>query len=230
MKHANLPHNLLIRVTLILVGFAILIGSDTHAQTKESGNKEYYGFEASASLQSFQLTSNIASLSDIKIDQRGASIGLVFGDQFWKAKIKPIGFYNSNSASQTSVKVIESGAHINFYPIKIITGKSSRLPSLYVTGGLSRGRFQINGKFLPEGQQSTCPADNETFSGRVVSWNVMGGVGLEYQVTHGQEFITLFAEMKKGISAGNSSNQDLFKNTSVSNFAIVNVGFNILIH
>ncbi len=197
MKYSKFPTAPLVPIFIIVLSFLLMNSAPGYAQTKSNRNTPFYGLEASAGLQSFQLTSDIATLSEVKIDQRGAGVGFVFGDAYWQARIKPIGLYNSGTSTQTTVKLIESGANLNFYPIKILTGKTSRIPTLYFTGGLTRGKLKVNGTFLPEGQTDTCIFDDETFSGSVVSWNVAGGAGIEYQITRGQEYITVFAEMKK---------------------------------
>ena len=224
MKH-KVPEFLLI-ITL-LISLTSLVSNKAYAQQKLKKVVSTIGFEASGGVQSFQLSSNLASLNQLQIDQFGGAIGFGFSKDYWQAKIKPIGFYNSYTNSSTSIKLIESGAHFNLYPLKLLLGKTSRLPGLYLTGGIARAKYKINGSYLPEGQTSTCINDNETFSGNLLSWNIVGGAGIEYQIHQDHGFIGFFAEIKKGLSAGTSTNQNLFKNTTFNNFIMVNIGFAI---
>lgn len=225
MKH-NKVHGILLIFTLMTC-FTIMTSNKAHAQAKHNGTALDYRFEASLGVQSFQLTSNLYSLNQSYIDQYGGSIGLNFGNSLWQAKIKPLGYYNSSSNSKTTVKLIESGAHINFYPLSVLLSKSSRLPGFYLTGGLVRAKIKINGSYLPEGQTAECPFDDNSFTGNILSWNISGGVGIEYKIPFDQASISLFTEITKGLSVGTSTDKDLFKNTSLNNFTMVNIGFAI---
>jgi len=215
----------IITITCFAIGLSAVLLNQAHGQRKRENTK--IGFEATAGSQSFQLASNVASLNQANINQLGGGLGFNVSGDFWKAKLKPIGFYHSNSESQTSVKLKESGGLINLYPIKLIMGKESKLPTLYVTGGIMRGKYKINGTYLPEGETSDCVYDSETFSGDVISWNLTGGAGIEYELNFDAGSITLFGEIKKGLAAGSSSNLDLFKNTTIKNITTINVGFSI---
>ena len=197
------------------------------AQGKQNEMTKQFGFEAFTGIQFSQLNSNLVSLNNLHMQQLGGGIGFIFSRDFWQAKIKPVGLYNSISNSQTAIKLIESSAQVNLYPIKLLLGKTNRLPSLYIAGGLARAKYKISGSYLPEGQTSTCIYDDASFSGSISSWNIIGGLGMEYQIQSDQEFISFFAEIKNGISAGTTTNMELFKNTSFTNFTSVHIGFKI---
>jgi hypothetical protein len=207
--------------------YTIVSANKAHAQAKHNETALDYRFEASLGVQSFQLNSNINSLNQSRVDQYGGSIGLNFGNELWQAKIKPFGYYNSSSNSLTTVKLIESSAHINFYPLSALLSKPSRLPNLYLTGGIARAKIKINGSFLQNEQTVECTYLDNSFTGNILSWNLLGGVGMEYKILLNQTSINLFTEIKKGLSAGSSSDKDLFKNTSINNFTMVNIGFSI---
>ncbi len=218
-----------ILVIIQMMGLFSLVPNTACAQMKQRETTRSYGFEVSAGVQLIQLTSNIASLNELQIDQRGGSIGFAYRKDYWNVKIKPIGFYNSSTETQATAKLIESGTHVNFYPVKYLSGNNSRLANLYFSVGAVRGKYKINGSYLPEGQQTiTCIYQN--FSTSIISWNVMGGVGIEYQIGRDQQFIIVFAEIKRGLSMATSTDQELFKNTSFKNLTIANIGFAISIN
>lgn len=205
-----------------------MVSINTHAQGRKNTTGSYYGFEASAGIQSFEVGSNVAALNEAAIEQRGASIGLILGQDYWQLKLKPIGFYNSNSTSPNTVKLIETSGTLNIYPIKLLTGNpKSKFPQLYLSGGVTRGKYKISGSYLPEGQTSDCVYENETFSGSMRNINLTGGAGLEYQLQFDYGLITLFAEIKKGLSVSSSSNQDVLKNTALKNLTFIHVGMAI---
>jgi hypothetical protein len=212
-------------ILTLLTGLNPLVWNKAHAQGKRTETGTSYGFAASVGIQSFELTSNLISLNQQQIDQQGGSIGFIFSDDYWQVKINPIGFYNSSANSPTTVKLIESGAHFNLYPFKFLLNKPPRNLNLYFTAGVVRAKFKVDGTYLPEGWTSSCVYDYEAYSVGILSWNLAGGVGIQYQLPIDHGFIGFFAEMKKGISAGTSTDQDLFKNTSFNNLTMANVGF-----
>jgi hypothetical protein len=230
MKYNKLRNLALTILLNVMMGLLSLLPNCVYAQMKPSTTSVRYGLELSAGVKSFRLSSNLISLNEIPVDQRGGGIGVTLEHDRWKAKIRPLGFYHSNSNTRTSVNLIESGLEANFYPLRVGSGRSTRVPRPYFTGGLMRGNFKVNGAYLAEGQTSSCIYDSETFSGSIVSWTMMGGAGVEYQIRRGHEFITIFAEIKKGLSAGSKADQNLLRNTVLKSLTALNIGFAISIN
>ncbi len=225
MKH-NKVHDILL-IFMLMTCFTIMTSNKAHAQANHSRTALGYRFEASLGVHSFKLSSNLYSLNQSSMDQYGGSIGLNFGNSLWQAKIKPLGYYNSTADSETTVKLIESGAHINFYPLSVLLSKPSRLPNFYLTGGLVRAKIKINGSYLPEEQAAACNPSDNNFTGNILSWNLVGGVGMEYKLPFDQASISVFTEIKKGLTVSTSTDKDLFKNTAPNNSTMVNIGFAI---
>lgn len=217
---------ILIALLILAMGITTSVSNNVYAQSQQAKVGTHYGFEISGGVQSYQLASNLADLDQVNIDQRGGSLGFIVGSDYWKAKINPIGFYTGNADSQVTTKLIQSEAQINFYPIKLFSNSTSRLPQVYILGGTSRGKNKINGSVLSTEEDPALCIYN-TFSTSIVNWNITGGAGIEYQIGHGQEFITVFAEIKKGLSVGTSTDNVEFKNTTPNNITMVSIGFSI---
>ena len=223
MKTTSISHILLF--TVINFVMATSVSNLAHAQTKRNRTVTDYGFEASTGSRSFLLESNVASINSQQLNQRGGSIGFSIGKDFWRINLTPLGFYNSNTNTKPSVKLIESEGHLNIYPLSFLIPKAARFPNIYLTGGVGRGKYKVDGSYVPQGQTSTCIFD--AFSTNITSWNILGGAGIEYRIGHKSEFIILFAEIKKGLSMATSSNQEVFNNTTFKNNKMINIGLAI---
>jgi hypothetical protein len=215
----------LLLIATVMMSLIMLTSGKTNAQHNKTVTD--FGFELSGGIQNYQLASTIYTLDNSTMNLQGGSIGFNFGNAIWEARIKPLGFYTTSQNTLTKLKLTESSAQFNFYPLKYLSGKPTRFPDLYLTGGVTRGKIKVNGYFLPDDQTADCIYEDDTFSGSFTSWNMTGGVGISYKVPLEQGYIRFFTEIKKGFSAATFSNDELLRNTSLKNATMVNLGIAI---
>jgi len=185
---------------------------------------KYMGFEATFGVRSFQLNSSISEINQMPVVEEGGSLGLIFGNDLLKAKIRAAGFYYSASSVPRTVDLFETEALVNFYPLEYFR-KGENALDIYLIAGVSMDNIKFYGHYLAgDGEKINYSTTNEPYVGKLAQINATGGIGFEYQLPVQYDFVHLFAEAKYGAPLKSGTDSEPFKNTSVKNFTSISVG------
>ncbi|HTE31520.1 MAG TPA: hypothetical protein VK666_14160 [Chryseolinea sp.] len=207
-------------IILIILAMGVYSCS-VHAQSLKT--VKYMGLEGSFGIRSFKINSNVVQLNGMGVMQEGGSLGMIFGNDLLRAKIRAAGFYYSASGVPRTIDLFESEAILNFYPLQYIRQKQNAL-DIYLLGGLSMDNIKFYGQYLVADQMRiNYSTSSEPYLGKISQINASAGIGLEYQLPMEFDFVHLFMEAKYAarISGNNSAH---FKETAVKNFAAVSLG------
>jgi hypothetical protein len=184
---------------------------------------KYMGFEGSFGVRSFKISSSIPQLNQMSVIQGGGSLGLTFGNELLRAKIRAAGFYYSESSVPRTVDLFESETIINFYPLQYIRQNKHAL-DIYLLAGVSMDNIKFYGHYLTvDKTKINYSTNSEPYLGKVSQINASAGIGLEYQIPFEYDFVHLFGEAKYGVPMS-ATTSDPFKNTSIKNFSSINLG------
>ncbi len=185
---------------------------------------KYMGFEVSFGVRSFAINSNIAAINKMAVVEEGASLGVIFGNDYLKAKVRAAGFYYSASKVPHTVDLFESEGLLNFYPMKYLLKRKLPL-DVYLLGGIGMDNLKFYGNYLTEDPgKINYSTTKEPYLGKLSQINASVGVGFEYQLPMANDFVHLFAEAKYGKPVRSASNNDSFEGTSVINFTSISAG------
>jgi hypothetical protein len=206
---------------LIILILLIVMGAYSCAVKAQSFKPiKYFGFEASFGTRSFDVKSNISAINQMRAGHEGGSLGVVFGNDVLKARIRGAGFYYSNANTPHTQEVVEAGTSLNFYPLQLLNSKQTRLrPYLIAGGSLTKVRFY--GKYLSDQISSKA---YEPFLGKVSQIMATGGVGIEYQLASDFDFIHIFMEAVGGSPIQSNASSDAFSQTSIKRFTAISLG------
>lgn len=191
---------------------------------------KYMGFEGTFGVRSFKINSSIPQLNQMPVLQEGGSLGLTFGNDLLRAKIRAAGFYYSASSVPRTVDLFETEVLANFYPLQYIRKNKNAL-DIYLIAGVSLDNIKFYGHYLavdPEKINYSNP--NEPYLGKLSQINATGGIGLEYQLPIQYDFVHLFAEVKYSAPLQSVADNEPFENTSVRNFNSITVGVSFGLH
>ncbi len=185
---------------------------------------KYMGFEASFGVRSFEIKSSIPQLNSMPVVQEGGSLGVLFGNDFLRAKVRVAGFYYSSASVPRTVDLFESEGFVNFYPLNYIRSGENAL-DVYLIAGISMDNIKFYGHYLTaEGEKVNYSTSSEPYLGKISQLNATGGLGLEYKLPTQAGFIHLFGEAKYGSPFQSGTDSESFKNTSIRNFTSISVG------
>jgi len=185
---------------------------------------KYMGFEGTFGARSFKINSSITQLNQMAVLGQGGTLGLVFGNDILRTKVRAAGFYYSSSSTPRTIDLFESEALLNFYPLEYFRRYENAL-DIYLIGGVGIDNIKFYGHYLSEDTQKVNYSTNdEPYLGKLSQINLTGGLGLEYQLTINDDFVHLFAEAKYGRALHSSADRVAFENTSIKDFSSINIG------
>lgn len=185
---------------------------------------KYVGFEVAFGVRAFDINSDIKELKDLHVVEEGGSLGLIFGNDYVRAKIRAAGFYYSGSKVPRTVDMFESEGLINFYPLQYLR-KSKATLDIYLIGGVTMDNVKFYGHYLIDDKAKiNYSVTNEPYIGKRTQVGATGGLGIEYQLPLDYNFVHLFAEAKYSSPFQSATNNESFTNTSISDSSSISVG------
>lgn len=207
------------REFFILIILIVLSAYSCVAQVQTLKSIKYLGLEGSFGSRSFSVRSNIKEINNMQTCQEGGSLGVAFGNELLKTRIKVAGYYYSNANTPRTQELFEVAASTNVYPLQWL-GRNSKLQP-YITGGLSLDRIKFFGTYLDD---RTFNRPYEPLLGKLYSVISNAGVGLEFQFPSAVDFIHLFAEATYGAPIHSSASVSEFSRTSIHHFTSFTFG------
>lgn len=205
----------------MLLGFVI---NQAKAQQISRSQDIAYQFEGSVGLRNWKMKSNIQSLDHVPASLRGGAMTVRIGNPFWQLRLTPIGFYTSTQSALTQTRITESTLKTNFNVLQWILTKKSPF-DVYFIAGAQRSAVKLNGSYLLDPASTVCIYQN--FSTSLVNWNMMTGAGIQYLMPLSGSEVTWFAEWETAFTVNTRAQDSWFKNTSISNPFILNVGISL---
>jgi len=229
-KTSNITNGILkgLMVLVVLSGAALNFCS-AQILTKLDSNL-YIGIEGSFGMRSFTLSSNFSAIDRLHVVEAGGSIGLVFGGEAVRARIKQ-GYYCSTSSVVQTVDLVESEGALTLYFLQI-GGYGDRTFEPYLIVGAERSSTRLYGFYANgnEGAKINYSVSDEPYIGKIITSKVNLGAGLEYRLPGPKYFFNVFGEVKYGCQMGTNTNYARLKETTASNVLSMNIGVSIGYH
>lgn len=208
---------------MIIVSLTVLGIYSCQVQAQPLKPIKYVGFEAAFGVRSFQVNSNLPQINGMQAGHEGGSLGVVFGNDLLKAKVRVAGFYYSNANTPRTQELFETAALVNFYPLTCMSNMSNKKAKLrpYITAGVSMDKIKFFGTYLAD--QKTTEA-YEPLLGKLHQLNATAGIGLEYRLPCQLDFVHLFAEALYGAPVQSRASVQAFDGTSVKQFTSFSFG------
>jgi hypothetical protein len=236
-----------------LCAIAILLTSWTEISAQYgSAPKRYFGIESNMASRSFQITSNIPEINNLKVTAKGFSLGILAGSEAFLGKLK-YGLFSTAVQLQEKIEVVEGEISLNAFPLAILE-KKSKFFKPYAFMSFDHGSLKFYGNYklpliLPAAPPSAhaCPdaeeeeeeevipvpaestanekdPHKERFLGRVMVSRFNLGAGMNIHLPVRNKFANLFAEVKYGWPVGIKTVSLEFEKTKVSKQVAINVG------
>jgi len=156
--------------------------------------------------------------------EEGGSLGLIFGNDYLRGKVRAAGFYYSSAKTARTVDLFESEGLINFYPLQYFRKGKAAL-DIYLVGGVTMDNIKFYGHYLVDDKAVVnYSVTSEPYLVKLTQISATGGIGLEYHLPMEFDFVHLFAEAKYGKPFQASTNNESFKNTTISYLSSLSVG------
>ena len=209
------------QIRLGLIVGLILLGIYSCSVSAQSERPiKYIGFQVSFGDRSFKLNSNIKKIDQMQAGHEGGSLGIVFGNEVLKTRLRVAGVFYSNANTPQTQRLFETSVLSNFYPIAIFKNQQNARLQPYLTAGFSLDKIKFFGTYLDNQPTSS---GYEPYLGKISQIMAQGGIGLEYRLTNQVDFIHLFAEALFGAPI-QSQASNAFAATSIEQFTTINVG------
>jgi hypothetical protein len=209
----------------ISILFICLLGVYTsEAQRLKKFLTEYQvGLESAFGIKTFNLTSDIAEIHNMKVIGEGGTVGIVWGAKAIRMKVRQ-GYYYSASSVAHTVNEVRSSAAINFYPLYFVNVHAGLRP--YVIVGIERDIFHMHGHYGNENEPGirNYSVSEAPFLGKIFTIQGSFGGGIEYCIKKPGHFLALFSEARYGKSISTASSNEFFKRTISSDQLTMNVG------
>lgn len=210
--------------TMILILFLCTAVYSCSVQAQSFRPIKYVGFEVAFGARAFDINSNISAIDQMGVVEEGASLGVIFGNDFVRAKVRAAGFYYSSANVPHTVDLFQSEGLINFYPLQYLRNGSAAL-DIYLVGGVSMDNIKFYGHYLIADKSGiNYSVTNEPYIGKRSQISAAGGLGLEYQFPMEYDFVHLFAEAKYARPFQSASNNESFRNTAICPLSSISVG------
>jgi hypothetical protein len=214
-----------IALRTLLIASVILTGECAVAQKMKNFAQQYHlGLEASFGIKSFNITSDIDAINNLKVVAEGGAVGVTAGSGVLKAKVRQ-GYYYSASNVGRTIDYVRSAGLLNFYPLHLMGGEDASFQP-FLTGGIERNILKMYGFYSPDHQNS--PANysisEAPYLGKIVSLQASVGAGFEFSMKKDSYFVSIFSEAKYGVNVGRMNATSMFNNTTPGNQLTLNVG------
>jgi hypothetical protein len=209
------------RIRLALITLLTLLGIySCSVQAQGSIKRKYLGLEASFGTRAFNLNSDIKALNNARLGHIGGSIGFVYGNEIIKTRIRTLGYFCPDNNNPRPQDIYESSLTTNFYPFEFVRTHNA-LFHPYITTGFSRTTTKYYGNYLNDGNWA---GKEEPFLGKVIQYNVVGGLGVEMRLETDRDFVHLFLEGMFEKTLSRNSRQAAFEKTSATGITSFNIG------
>jgi hypothetical protein len=227
MASLNLNRNLKSAVLLFLL--VVFYSQTPLAQGLGSAKqtaKYYRGLEGSFGSRVFTLHSDIRELNQASCVMGGGQVGIVYGNETIRARLVMFGYFFSTGSMKGSIDLYTNNASINFYPLSLLTRKSTLLQP-YLTSGVAYTQMKFYGYYLHNDNVNT-PINysngTEPFLGRVNQLNGFVGAGLDVNLHNYSDFVQVFTELRYGSAMSKQTRYSHFIGTAAPNQIVFNIG------
>jgi hypothetical protein len=221
----RLTDNALKGIFIVVLFFSLLLHS---CQADAQKQPRYVGYEVSMSLPSYRVISNIPQISNMYVSYFGMQVGGIMAIPQVKLKATA-GLHYSSANLPYSFDLISGNLSAQVYPLRI---KNIRYHTLepYIVGGINQSQTKYFGTYMNKDERINYSKGDEELQGRTNSTNIMGGVGLEYQLENeNQNFIHFFTEFNYMSPLYNSASSQFEETKFKSSCAVVfGINFGII--
>jgi hypothetical protein len=237
-----------LKATLCAIAILLTSWTQISAQYYDDAPKRYFGIETSIASRSFQISSNIPEINNLKVTAKGFSLGMLAGSESFLGKLK-YGLFSTALHLEEKIEMVEGEISLNAFPLAILE-KKSKFFKPYTFMSFDHGSLKFYGNYklpliLPAAPPSAhaCPDEEEEvipvpaestanekephterFLGRVMVSRFNLGAGMNIHLPIRNKFANLFAEVKYGWPIGIKTVSLEFEQTKVSKQVAINVG------
>lgn len=188
----------------------------------------YSGLEVSLGSKVAGINSReIDKLRNTELVKGGGTLGFYFGNDYVKFPVRVLGLYTEAIKDDYSTDFYEASVDANINLLKI-AGISSRRLSSYVIVGLSHSTASFYGTYVkPEFRQAPKGGRMEPLIGKIHNNYLNTGWGMEYNITPGYDFISIFMEAKSMMALSGNTNYEILENTFITRNMSINFGVRI---
>jgi hypothetical protein len=209
---------------LLLVLFVALLLKSCAADAQEQ--VKYLGYEISTSLPFTRLSSNIPQLQGMDISYTGLRVGGIVATHCVKYKAT-IGLHYSSASLPYSFDLFTGSLNTIVYPLKMTSLKPNHTFEPYLLGGLRQGQTKYFGQYLISDPDRNYSKSKEPLLGSTYSTQLVGGVGIEYQLENeNNNFIHFFCELNYGNPIHEAASSQAFVGTRMKSSWTVIFGIN----
>jgi hypothetical protein len=212
------------RGTVLMALFVTLLLKSCAADAQEQ--VRYVGYEISTNLPFTKLVSDIPQLQTMRIQYTGLRVGgvLVTGGVKYKATI---GLHYSSAALPYSFDLFTGSLTTLVYPLKMTSVKRAHTIEPYILGGLRQAQNKYFGTYLSSDRDRNYSKSKEPLLGATYSTQVVGGVGIEYQLENeNNNFIHFFSELNYGLPIFEAASCRAFAETRMTSSWAITFGVN----
>lgn len=211
--------NAVVYTVVFLTWIILSLFQQAKAQDKkwEQSKFLYTGIEASYGLKSFNITSDVPELENMHLIETGSNLGIVFGNDFSRFTIRPLGFYSATANNGRTINLFSAEAENNTYLLKGLLKKPTRF-DIYSSLGINFHSTKFFGHYI---EQDLRPAYNnkphkEPFLGKIENMLITYGFGLEYRLINNDEFVHFFLTGKSSLPIQQTTNSEAFEETALT--------------
>lgn len=189
---------------------------------------KHAGFEVSLGSKVSDISSlNISKINNSEIIKGGGTLGFYIGNDYVKFPVRVLGFYTEAIKDDYSTDFFEASVDANVNLLKIAGIRTGRLSS-YAIVGLSHSVTSFYGTYV-DAELREAPKKNsmEPLIGKINSNYLNTGWGMEYVLTPGYEFISIFVEGKSLVNLSSSTEHEVLENTHLTKNLSFNFGIRI---
>ena len=190
ISNAMLRFGLVIMISIIMITAQGLSAQD---KEWESPRTIYSGFEVSLGAKISQLQSSVQELNGLTLISEGGNAGFVYGSDFSRVTIKPLGFYSAVSSIGRTINLYSLEVENSTYLLRGILKRPTRF-DIYSILGLNFNSNKFFGHYIDEDQRPghEQKAGKEPYLGKLESLLISAGLGLEYKLVNKDNFVHFF--------------------------------------
>jgi hypothetical protein len=170
----------------------LMLASPANAQQ----NTRYFGYEIAAASPSYRIKSNVPEIAHMYVPFYGMRVGGILSNPQIKLKASAGLHYGSADLPRT-FDLLSGNISAQVYPLRLKTVKYHTFEP-YVVGGVSQYQTNFYGSYLSEDKPRNNSVSREKLIGRTYSTQLIGGIGVEYQLENDNNFIHFFSELSFG--------------------------------
>jgi hypothetical protein len=206
---------------IILLIVALLNVNATIAQHHKANKIFYKGFDVCLAVHSTTVKSTIEKIDGMQLVTEGGSAGIVYGTEVLRSNLMA-GFYYSAASVKQTIDQVKFGKSVSFYPIALIKKRVQPL-EVYLVSGITYEQLKFAGEYLG-GEKTANVAVNDVYFGKIHSWNINYGAGIEYKFFDNKDFLHLYADVRQSSSVSSDASMAALSETAPGKQLVVRIG------